>query len=109
MTISDKLNEIEVRTRELAGEAQELAEWKAGLDALLECSVHDHDWHMDEQPVSSLREVFTIILICKRCKCHTLFNLTVTDKLSGDPNRRALEVIMPTGELVSQFIPEEDE
>ena len=103
MTITDKLNEIEERTRQLAGEAQELAEWKAGLDALLECSIHDHDWHMDEQPVSSLWEVFTIILVCKRCKCHTLFNL------SGDPNRRALEVIMPTGELVSQFIPEEDE
>ena len=104
MTISDKLNEIEKRTRELAGEAQELAEWKAGLDALLECSVHDHDWHMDEQPVSSLREVFTIILICKRCKCHALYSTS-----NGDPNRTPLEVNMPTGESVSQFIPEEDE
>ena len=95
MTISDKLNEIEERTRELAGEAQELAEWKAGLDALLECEVHDHDWNLGGV-TSNLREVHMIHIGCERCKCYIMTT-------NNHPVTHHTEV------LVRDLIPEEDE
>ena len=104
MTISDKLNEIETKAKLLAIQAEELAEWKRGLEGLLECSVHDHDWWLAEQPVSNLREVFTMVLRCKRCQCYILYSTS-----NGDPNRIPLEVYMADGNTVKQLIPEEDE
>ena len=104
MTISDKLNEIEERAKLLAIQAKELAEWKGGLEGLLECSVHDHDWWQEEQPISNLREVFTIILRCKRCQCYIVYSTS-----NGDPNRIPLEIHMTDGQTVKDLIPEEDE
>ena len=104
MTITDKLNEIEERTRALAGEAQTLESEKRAYEGLLECSVNDHHWSLDEQPVSNLAEVFTIFLRCKRCQCYMLYSTS-----NGDPNRIPLEVYMADGNTVKQLIPEEDE
>ena len=104
MTITDKLNEIEERTRQLAGEAQSLESEKKAYESLLECSIHDHDWLLEGQPISGIREVFTIILRCKRCQCYIVYKTS-----NGDPNRIPLEIHMADGNTVKQLIPEEDE
>ena len=104
MTISDELNRIEARTKELALAAQSLESEKETYEGLLECSIHDHDWWLAEQPMSNLREVFTMVLRCKRCQCYILYSTS-----NGDPNRIPLEVYMADGNTVKQLIPEEDE
>ena len=106
MTITDKLNEIEERAKLLAIQAEELAEWKRGLDGLLECSIHDHEWQLGEGGkdgvVSSLREVQFIHIQCKRCHCYALFRTpAIFDK--------TIEVETPNGQLVKDLLPEEDE
>ena len=106
MTITDKLNEIEERTRGLAIEAQTLEAQKKAYEGLLECSIHDHEWQLGEGGkdgvVSSLREVQFIHIQCKRCHCYALFRTPIIfDK--------AIEIETPSGQLVKDLLPEEDE
>jgi len=66
MDITEKLNEIEVKTKNLIRKAQELEKSKTGLKGLLECEVHDHTWDL-QSVVSSLRKVFHWHIVCARC------------------------------------------
>jgi len=101
MTISDKLNEIEERTRQLAGEAQTLESEKKAYEGLLECEVHDHEWKM-ESAQGNLREIHMIELHCVRCNCFALFQV-------GRENI-PLPIYTSTGDgFVKDILPEEDE
>ena len=66
MDITEKLNEIEAKTKNLIREAQELEKSKTGLRGLLECEVHDHTWDL-QAVVSTLRSVYHWHIVCGRC------------------------------------------
>ena len=100
MTITDKLNEIEERTKQLAHEARELDENKRNYEGLLECEVHDHDWNLGGV-TSNLREVHVIHIVCRRCGCYALFAPTAGFSI--------LPIAHHTEVLLRDLIREEDE
>ena len=115
MTITDKLNEIEERTKQLAHEARELDENKRNYEGLLECEVHDHDWKLGGV-VSSLREVFSMDISCERCGSLAVFGIATqtlsayqTDGPLPHTSQQPLPIEHHTGVYLSNLIPEEDE
>ena len=101
MTITEKLNEIEERTKILAMEAQTLEKEKRAYEGLLECEVNDHVWMMVTAQ-SNLREVHLIEIHCERCKSFALFQV--------NEDNTPIPIYASTGdELVKDIIPEEDE
>ena len=106
MTISDKLNEIEERTKELAHEARELGENTRNYEGLLECEVHDHDWNLGGV-TSNLREVHMIHLECRRCMSYALFAPATSEK--DVPCTFPLPIAHHTEVLLRDLIREEDE
>jgi len=106
MTITDKLNEIEERTKQLAHEARELDENKRNYEGLLECEVHDHDWNLGGV-TSNLREVHMIHIECRRCGCYALFAPATSEK--DVPCTFPLPIAHHTEVLLRDLIREEDE
>ena len=65
-TITDKMNEIELQTRELLEKAQFLEGQKNMMSNLMDCSVNDHQWLL-RHVTSTLTEVYQLDLHCGRC------------------------------------------
>ncbi len=65
-TITDKMNEIELQTRELLEKAQFLESQKNMMSNLMDCNVQGHEWIL-RNVESDLTKVFTLTLRCKRC------------------------------------------
>tara|TARA_R100001594_G_C3976000_1_gene248902 strand:- start:425 stop:739 length:315 start_codon:yes stop_codon:yes gene_type:complete len=104
MTITERLNEIEEQTRELAQQAQSLEESKKAYEGLLECEVHDHHWKL-EGVVSNLRHVQTIQINCQRCGCYAMYAIAMFQPILPD----GIPVKTPTDIELRGLIPEEDE
>ena len=104
MTIVEKLNEIEERTKQLAQQAQVLEENKRNYEGLLECEVNGHEWScLQDGVVSNLRFGFTIHLTCVSCRCYIL--VAPTDLMDGQiPIAHSTDVF-----LTDLLGPEEDE
>jgi len=101
MTITDKLNEIEERTKELADEARTLELEKKSYEGLLECEVNDHEWKMGSAQ-GNLREVIMLELHCVRCFCYAIFQV--------NKNNTPIPIYTSTGDgFVKDILPEEDE
>ena len=64
--ITDRMNAIELQTRELLEKARFLEDEKDMLDSLMDCSVHDHQWVL-RNVVSDLTKVFQFDIECERC------------------------------------------
>ena len=95
MTITDELNRIEARTKELALAAQSLEVEKSAYEGLLECEVHDHHWRLEEVG-SNLRYVQTIEIICERCGCYTIYTVGIGGEIPiANPNEVFLRDILP--------------
>ena len=65
-TITEKMNAIEMQTRELLEKAQFLEDQKNMMSNLMECSVNDHQWLL-RNVTSTLTEVYQMDLYCERC------------------------------------------
>ena len=101
MTITEKLNEIEEQTKEIAQQARELETNKRAYEGLLECEIHDHKWSL-EGVVANLRYVQTIEIHCQRCGCYAMFARTT-------PTTHGIPVNTPSDIPLTTLIPEEDE
>ena len=97
-TITDKMNEIELQTRELLEKAQFLEGQKNMMSNLMDCNVHDHKWLL-RNVVSDLTAVFQLDIRWERCGAYAMFN--------GDRETR-LNIETPTGEPLSVFLEEEE-
>ena len=64
--ITDKMNAIELQTRELLEKAKFLEDQKNMMANLMDCSVHDHQWLL-RNVTSTLTEVYQMDLHCGRC------------------------------------------
>lgn len=72
--LTDKMNEIEVQTRELIEKAKFLEDQKNMMANLMDCSVHDHQWLL-QNVVSDLTEVFQLDIRCERCGAYANFGM----------------------------------
>jgi len=108
MTITQKLNEIEEQTKELAQQAQSLEENKRAYEGLLECEVHDHVWKL-EGIGSNLRYVQTIQIICERCGCYAMYSQTQCQHVSSGGIDGQIPITHHTQVLLTDLIPEENE
>jgi len=109
MKITDKLNEIEQRVKELAGEAEKLSTQKESYESLLECSVNGHNWELVHTE-GNLQKLTHLEVTCTVCDCYSGWigpgYATTLDK--------ALHVYlcedgMMTDIRISSMIPEEGE
>tara|TARA_R100000458_G_scaffold49352_1_gene48879 strand:+ start:587 stop:889 length:303 start_codon:yes stop_codon:yes gene_type:complete len=64
--IIDKMNAIELQTRELLEKAQMLENQKNLMSTLMECSEFDHTWVIGNI-TSTLTEIHQIDVFCTRC------------------------------------------
>lgn len=64
--ITDKMNAIELQTRELLEKAQILENQKVLMTTLMECSQFDHTWEIGNI-TSTLTEIYQIDVYCTRC------------------------------------------
>ena len=64
--ITDKMNAIELQTRELLEKAQFLEEQKNMMSHLMDCSVNDHEWLL-RHVTSTLTKIHQLDLHCVRC------------------------------------------
>ena len=97
-TITDKMNEIEIQTRELLEKAQFLEGQKNMMANLMDCNVHDHQWLL-RNVVSDLTAVFQLDIRCERCGAYAMFD--------GDRETR-LNIQTPTGAPLSDLVGEEE-
>ena len=104
MTITEKLNEIEEQTKEIAQQARELETNKRAYEGLLECEIHDHKWSL-EGVVANLRYVQTIEIHCVRCGCYAMYAIPMFQPILPD----GIPVKAPTDIELRVLIPEEDE
>lgn len=72
-TITDKMNEIEIQTRELLEKAQFLEDQKHMMTNLMDCNVHGHEWTLRDV-LSDLTTVFWMDIRCARCGVDAKFD-----------------------------------
>jgi len=92
--ITDRMNAIELQTRELLEKARFLEDEKDMLDSLMDCSVHDHQWVL-RNVVSDLTKVFQFDIECERCGGFAYFGSGENIHLIGGRNHdiRAVHVL----------------
>ena len=95
-TITDKMNEIEIQTRELLEKAQFLEGQKNMMSHLMDCNVHGHEWILRDVH-SDLTKVFTLDIRCGRCGAYAV-------KQAENP----LPIRTPEGMLLTTFLEEEE-
>ena len=72
--ITDKMNAIELQTRELLEKARFLEGQRDMMSSLMDCSVHDHQWIL-QNVVSDLVRVFQLDIRCERCGVYAHFGM----------------------------------
>ena len=92
--LTDKMNEIEVQTRELLEKAKFLEDQKNMMANLMDCSVHDHQWLL-RNVVSDLTKVFQLDIRCERCGAYA-------------HGLHHLQICTPTGAPLSDLVEEEE-
>ena len=97
-TITDKMNEIELQTRELLEKAQFLEGQKNMMSNLMDCNVHGHEWILRDV-LSDLTAVFSIEIRCARCGAYAV--------IDGDREAR-IDIQTPTGMPLNVFLEEEE-
>lgn len=97
-TITEKMNAIELQTRELLEKAQFLEDQKNMMSNLMECSVHDHQWIL-RNVVGDLTKVYQLDIRCERCGAYAMFD--------GD-RETSLSIQTPQGMALSDFVGEEE-
>ena len=96
--LTDKMNKIEIQTRELLEKAKFLEGQKYIMSQLMDCSVHDHQWLL-RNVVSDLTDVFQLDIRCERCGAYAMFD--------GDKETR-LRIQTPEGAPLSTLVGEEE-
>ena len=97
-TITDKMNEIEIQTRELLEKAQFLEDQKNMMSNLMDCNVQGHEWILRDV-LSDLTAVFTMDIRCARCGAYAMFD--------GDRETR-INIQTPAGMPLNVFLEEEE-
>ena len=95
--ITDKMNAIELQTRELLEKAKFLEDQKNMMANLMDCSVHDHRWVL-QNVVSDLVRVFQLDIICERCGVYAHFGM----------GESPLQICTPAGDPLSGLVGEEE-
>ena len=96
--ITDKMNAIELQTRELLEKAKFLEDQRDMMSSLMECSVHDHQWVL-VNVVSDLTKVYQLDIRCERCGAYAMFD--------GD-RETSLSIQTPAGDPLSDLVGEEE-
>ena len=97
-TITDKMNEIEIQTRELLEKAQFLEDQKHMMTNLMDCNVQGHEWILRDV-LSDLTAVFSMDIRCARCGAYAVFD--------GDREAR-IDIQTSTGAPLNEFLEEEE-
>ena len=110
--LTDKMNEIEVQTRELLDRAKFLEDQKNMMANLMDCSVHDHQWVL-RNVVSDLTTVFQFDIECERCGVFAYFGSGENMHVIGGRNHdiRAVHVLKirtQQGAPLSDLVGEEE-
>jgi len=100
--LTDKMNEIEIQTRELLEKAKFLEGQKYIMGQLMDCSVHDHEWLL-RNVVSDLTKVYQLDIRCDRCGAYTMF-----EHGRADVALEPLAIRTPEGALLSTLVEEEE-
>ena len=98
-TITDKMNEIEIQTRELLEKAQFLEDQKNMMSNLMDCNVQGHEWILRDV-LSDLTAVFTMDIRCARCGTCAVFD--------GEELGRQILIQTPAGMPLRVFLEEEE-
>ena len=102
--ITDKMNAIELQTRELLEKAKFLEDQKNMMSNLMDCSVHDHQWLL-RNVASDLTQVHQLDIRCERCGAYAMLGAIMDGEFV---NRHTLEVMTPQGIPLSDFVGEEE-
>ena len=97
--ITDKMNAIELQTRELLEKAKFLEDQKNMMANLMDCSVHDHQWIL-RNVVSDLTNVYQLDIRCERCGAYAM--------LEGNNPGHDLVIWTPQGAPLSDLVGEEE-
>jgi len=97
--ITDKMNAIELQTRELLEKAKFLEDQKNMMANLMDCSVHDHQWLL-RNVVSDLTKVYQMDIRCERCGAYAM--------LEGANPKHDLVICTPAGDPLSGLVGEEE-
>ncbi len=98
--ITDKMNAIELQTRELLEKAQFLEDQKNLMSTLMECSQFDHTWEIGNI-TSTLTDVHQIDVYCTRC------GSTANFVASSSPSR-PIPIFSRTEHRLSTLVGEEE-
>ena len=102
--LTDKMNTIELQTRELLEKAKFLEDQKNMMSNLMDCSVHDHQWLL-RNVASDLTQVHQLDIRCERCGAYAMLGAIMDGEFV---NRHTLEVMTPTGAPLSDLVGEEE-
>ena len=110
--ITDKMNAIELQTRELLERAKFLEDQRDMMVNLMDCSVHDHQWVL-RNVVSDLTTVFQFDIECERCGVFAYFGSGENMHVIGGRNHdiRAVHVLKirtQQGAPLSDLVGEEE-
>ena len=98
-TITDKMNEIEIQTRELLEKAQFLEDQKHMMTNLMDCNVQGHEWILRDV-LSDLTAVFSMDIRCARCGAYAVFD--------GEKLGRQILIQTSAGMPLRVFLEEEE-
>jgi hypothetical protein len=101
--ITDKMNAIELQTRELLEKAKFLEDQKNMMANLMDCSVHDHQWLL-RNVVSDLTKVYQLDIRCERCGAYADFGMGRDHHGHKSP----LQICTPAGALLTDLVGEEE-
>tara|TARA_Y100000768_G_C23869291_1_gene629675 strand:- start:621 stop:950 length:330 start_codon:yes stop_codon:yes gene_type:complete len=106
--ITDKMNAIELQTKELLEKAQILENQKVLMTTLMECSQFDHTWEIGNI-TSTLTEVHQIDVYCTRCGSTANFVANVAHRERGHlVESRPIPIFARTEERLSKLVGEEE-
>jgi len=106
--ITDKMNAIELQTRELLEKAQILENQKVLMTTLMECSQFDHTWEIGNI-TSTLTEVHQIDVYCTRCGSTANFVTPTLHRERGHlVESRPIPIFSRTEQRLSTLVGEEE-
>ena len=97
--ITDRMNAIELQTKELLEKAQILENQKVLMTTLMGCSQFDHTWEIGNI-TSTLTDVHQIDVYCTRCGS--------TANFPSLENMQAIPIFTRTEERLSTLVGEEE-
>lgn len=106
--ITDKMNAIELQTRELLEKARFLENQKNLMSTLMECSEFDHTWEIGNI-TSTLTDIHQIDVYCTRCGSTANFVANMQHRERGHlVESRPIPIFSRTERRLSKFVGEEE-